>query len=1248
MPLRLDLLGSLRLTDLASAKEIEVPMGKPLALLVYLAVDGRPRSRDDLGDLLWPEVPRQRARQSVRQALWMLRRTLGDDVVVGEDTIEIGPILATTDVQELDEALARDEIDRARALWRGPFLHRFALAKVPAWQHWVEDVRGLLAQRMFRALLLAAEALREGGRAGDALDYLQEAIARNGQSLAARVAYIQALLDAGDAAAARDALVQARRLAREQQQPTDDLDALDRRLSDISRRTPRAATAAERLSSELEFVGRARELADLTSLWRRAQAGHAGLAALLGPTGIGKTRLARELQDIVVASEGLVASTKGYRGEHRLPWGTVADLVRQLMSLPGSAAIGAASDALLRSLVPSRTNGNGDGGTRSALHPVAVADAVVELVEAVAFENPLALFVDDFQWIDLQSRSLLAQVIRRVRAIPCLILIGERTGDVGERAEGGAASLVTDLGGVTLTLSPLTEAEVQELLGRVVVFGQTGRATEIVRRLHRLTRGNPLFLAEVLRKLADDGFCRLEENGWVLDADRIPRRLALPDTIQGLIRERLERLSPSAAEVAAALARERRAAPARHLRRTSELDEGAFSRAVAELVQRELVFWVTPENLDFTHDQLREATAAYLAAGRARSWIARHPWRAVSVGVAAMAALALLMQVPGVLGGKGILGASAPDFPYGRGQVLFPLGDSMLSVRPPSRKGGRWRVGRYAGAAAPTPPGLADIPFGPFRMQDGGLQWFAAVTPPSRPPYVVELHAGGAPPTPIFHSRGDDWFQALSPDGSRVVVSTENLATPRYDQNLVVVDRRNGARTVLYRGFGQVAVAAWSPDGQKIAFRAAGKTDTLVIVTSSGREVERWVPSTFDHINGVRWCGNSERLLLVTAKIGKIGAGVFDVNRRTFRPLLPSMRAVWAAACVESGRGVVAEAVEDNGAADILYDDLVTDSVVVLLRSQDLPLADAPNVRWLPDRAPPVVEHVRVGSEDTTIDWGDRAKMVLRGFLTNGTIANVPAKWSSSDPSVASVDSTGTVTGNRVGEASIIGQYGGWLSDTAHVAVVGAERTDVLFRDQFHDSTLSAWDVVAVPRPVVTRVDGAAALELRGDGMYDDYMLSEKGFDLSQGGTLEAEFQLPLNRTDRQRFEMCLVRLSSPDSLPRAPWLSPQSGSFCFRYPAGELTTFRPDLAIVNSGRRQLTQSVKLPPSFHSDGWSQVALQVRPDGKTEVYLDHELVIEPWERLHMDPSYRWHIVLRGAAVDTKLFVRGLTLWRGTRW
>ncbi len=541
----------------------------------------------------------------------------------------------------------------------------------------------------------------------DAIAYLEQALEVSPFSVEAHLLRVETLIELSQFPGARKALEAAERELGQQAEIGEKLDLLRKRLE--NREPPAEGDGPERMGESVEFVGRTGELADLRGAWMRARTGYSGIACLLGPTGIGKSRLAAEFLSGIEQDGGRVAQAKGYRGEHRIPWGTVADLIQQLMKLPGAKGISSGSEAVLRTVLPSlsRNGGEGDAGNGvGGVHPAALSDAVADLVEAVGFELPLVVFLDDWQWVDKESRALLGKIMRRVRGLACLFLLAERTGERRLRQEG-AEALIRDLGGRRIVLGPLSEDELGELLGLWAEFEDPEDTTDLVGRIHRVTGGNPLFIGEVLRKLAEDGIYRQEEGRWTLRAGRLGDDLDLPESVQSLIRERLERLSPTAAQVAAALAGERRSVHARILRRRAGLDEAVFARAMGELVDREVVTWVGAAEVDFVHDQLREAAGLFFESPgehRVLRWVLENRFRSLA-GAAGLVVAAILLAAGATRVWPGLFGAeqeAPPTYPFGKGRIVL-VGDSLLEVVPPAREGEAWTVSPSS-IWRPSPP----------------------------------------------------------------------------------------------------------------------------------------------------------------------------------------------------------------------------------------------------------------------------------------------------------------------------------------------------------------------------------------------------------------------------------------------------------------------------------------------------------------------------------------------------------------
>ena len=159
--IRLHLLGTVDLRRDGVEVRSVLSQPKRLALLAYLA-SAAPRgfhSRDTLLALFWPESDGERARNSLRQALHQLRRSLGDDVVVGRGDREVGldAAIFRCDAAEFDQALEEGRFEDALKLYRGDLLPGFFIDDAAEAERWLEEERA----RRRRAAVDAAGRLAE-------------------------------------------------------------------------------------------------------------------------------------------------------------------------------------------------------------------------------------------------------------------------------------------------------------------------------------------------------------------------------------------------------------------------------------------------------------------------------------------------------------------------------------------------------------------------------------------------------------------------------------------------------------------------------------------------------------------------------------------------------------------------------------------------------------------------------------------------------------------------------------------------------------------------------------------------------------------------------------------------------------------------------------------------------------------------------------------------------------------------------
>jgi len=196
-----------------------------LAILAVLAAEGDRRvSRERLTGLFWPDVDEERARHSLRQALYTLRQEVGRDVVRSEFVLALDPSAITSDVGALRSALARGDRAAAGTLVRGPFLAGFYLPSAASFQRWVEEERARLHTAATGAIAaLAAEASSANDLDG-AIAWWRQLTGLDPLSGRFALGYLKALATRGDRAEALDFARQYAALVRRELEAEPDAD----------------------------------------------------------------------------------------------------------------------------------------------------------------------------------------------------------------------------------------------------------------------------------------------------------------------------------------------------------------------------------------------------------------------------------------------------------------------------------------------------------------------------------------------------------------------------------------------------------------------------------------------------------------------------------------------------------------------------------------------------------------------------------------------------------------------------------------------------------------------------------------------------------------------------------------------------------------------------------------------------------------------------------------------------------------
>jgi class 3 adenylate cyclase len=304
---------------------------------------------------------------------------------------------------------------------------------------------------------------------------------------------------------------------------------------------------------ESNLVGRRWEMSAVEGLLERAIDGHGAVVGVVGPAGVGKSRLVREVSAMAAARNVEVFTAFCESHTNQVPFHAVARLLRAatgVEGLDGQTARDRVRDRVLDAdpedlLLLHDLLGIADpNAPLPAIDPDARRRRLTALINAasLAREKPAVYVVEDAHWIDEVSESLLADFLTVIPQTPSLVLITYRPEYRGAMAHVGAAQ--------TIALAPLSDSEtaalVADLLGPDASVGALGRAIA-----DRAT-GNPFFAEEIVRELADRGVLRGKSGAYISTAEG--GEVSVPVTLQATIAARIDRLDPAAKRTLSAAA----------------------------------------------------------------------------------------------------------------------------------------------------------------------------------------------------------------------------------------------------------------------------------------------------------------------------------------------------------------------------------------------------------------------------------------------------------------------------------------------------------------------------------------------------------------------------------------------------------------------------------------------------------------------------------------------------------------------
>jgi class 3 adenylate cyclase/tetratricopeptide (TPR) repeat protein len=377
------------------------------------------------------------------------------------------------------------------------------------------------------------------------------------------------------------------------------------------------------LAERTPFVGRESERAQLRQVLDRAGQGCGCLVLIGGEPGVGKTRLAEEAT-LEARERGMLAlSGRCYEMEGSPPYIPFVEMVESAARLlpPGAlrAALGDAAPEVAR-MVPELRRLFPDLPPPLELPPEQerrfLFNSVREFIARSASAQPLLLVLDDAQWADDSTLLLLQHLAQRLSEMPVVVLATHRNIDLDQSHPLTRAleELLRQRLAQQVALDRLSESSVAAMMR--ALSGQEPPAA-LVDVVYAETEGNPFFVEEVFKHLAEEGRLFDAQGRWRTDLQ--VSEVDVPDSLRLVIGRRLERLTEDVRRALAAAAVVGRTFTFDVLKEVCALDADALLDAVDEAERAHLIVSLpdaTHASFRFSHELIRQTLLSGVSAAR--------------------------------------------------------------------------------------------------------------------------------------------------------------------------------------------------------------------------------------------------------------------------------------------------------------------------------------------------------------------------------------------------------------------------------------------------------------------------------------------------------------------------------------------------------------------------------------------------------------------------------------------------------
>jgi DNA-binding SARP family transcriptional activator len=359
---------------------------------------------------------------------------------------------------------------------------------------------------------------------------------------------------------------------------------------------------------EVPLIGRREALARARAVFEDVEEGRFGFVLIGGESGIGKTRMLRELRQEAVLRDFRCLEAQAVELECRIPLNPFLDALAAVDLRPHLSALGQPWDAVVGALLPVDaldTPATAPPPIQESALPRRLLDAFSLLFESLAVEQPTLLFLDDLQWADATTVAALQFMQRRWSSGSFGVIATVRP-DLVNHEDPVARYLSSRPEGLGINRIDLVELSTADALHLVELIGNGEIGEELAHRICALAGLHPLYLTELARDYLA-GRLRLP--------DLPVHEVTIPVSLKQILDSRLSYLSEPARKVAGMLAVAARPMRLGDAARLTGITLDSAADAVDELRRSRLIEY-DRDRVRIAHELFRSAIYRHMSEPR--------------------------------------------------------------------------------------------------------------------------------------------------------------------------------------------------------------------------------------------------------------------------------------------------------------------------------------------------------------------------------------------------------------------------------------------------------------------------------------------------------------------------------------------------------------------------------------------------------------------------------------------------------